>query len=255
MDCKFVEKILNEYIDDQFSGTFRSQVEAHLYGCQDCTTKLNELKHIVKLVKTVEEIDLPEGFLDRLKSSIQSQELTQKVQRKTGIQKFYVWAGVAAAFLILLGSTVLLIDVNVLHEEPISESVAVMMEEAPETEEQIDDIALNDNAEPTAARAMIVEEEDKAVVQNYALLENRINTDSIELKAKSVVVTTESLRDIAIKHGIEVLDMTCQGIVFKVDAAKREILYEELSALGTIVETGTQVDSEMLSIMVLYGFE
>ncbi len=175
------------------------------------------------------------------------------------------WVGATAAiFLVLFGVLTDRLNFDILRTQPQEEQQRILMEAAPAQEDAAREEAQADAnlMAPSVAEAPKPPAVDKTNEKDlaretriYTTDISRIETNAIDLKADSVKVTVDTLRNIAIQHGIEVLDFSCQGITLRVKDEHREILYQELSRFGRIVETGGQTGGDTVSIMILYGFE
>jgi hypothetical protein len=266
MACKKWKKNINEYIDDLMPEVQKAAFESHMANCSDCRREVSELKEVVSLVKTLAQKDLPYDFESKLRRAIETDELRKaSAIRRRDYSGFLKWAGAAAAiFLILFGIFTDRLDLDILRTQPQQEQQRIMMEAATEQEEAATDKAQNDANLMTPAPAeapkppaadLPGEKDSRLEARAFTADIARIETNAIDLKVDGVNVTVETLRSIAQEYGIEVLDYSCQGITLKVEEEHREILYRELSHLGRIVETGDQIGTNTISIMILYGVE
>jgi hypothetical protein len=104
MDCARVRELLSEYIDDVLDPETRARVEKHLDGCKACTEELTALQALVEELGTLEKIQPPDDFLDRLHERLTPHFSLQKL-----VQLFFVPIRVklplefaTAAFLVIL---------------------------------------------------------------------------------------------------------------------------------------------------------
>jgi len=265
MNCKKWNTIINEYIDNLLTADQKTAFELHLANCSDCSRQVQEFMEVGSMVKTLSQLDLPDDFEVKLRRAIVADELnrTTKDKKRTNFSGMIKWAGAAAAiFLILFGVLTDRFSFNIFETEPQQEQQAMFMEAAPVQEEAVSEKVQNDanlvppSEVPTPAAVTVENEKDQIrEARLYTAKISRIETNSIDLNVKSVIVTVDTLRDIAYEHGIEVLDFSCQGITLSVTEELREILYTELSRLGRIVETGDQYGTDAISIMILYGID
>lgn len=267
MGCKKWKNFINEYIDDVLTENQKTAFELHLANCSDCSREVHELKEVVSMVKSLSRKDLPNDFEFRLRRSIETDEIrrTAAINKRVNYSGIVKWVGAAAAiFLIMFGVLTDMFNLNILEAQPEKEQQRILMEAAPAQEEAATDKAQNDAnlMTPSAAEApkppavdLRDEKDSRLEARTFTADNSRIETDTIDFKVDSVSVTVDTLRNIADRHGIEVLDMSCQGITLKVNEEHREILYRELIRLGRIVETGDRMGTDTISIMILYGVE
>lgn len=85
MECSKVKELLNEYIDGTLSAQWKELVEEHLSKCKDCAEELTSLKAYLKTVGSLERVDAPEDFLQRVHERVK-----QGSRLKNVIQKIFV---------------------------------------------------------------------------------------------------------------------------------------------------------------------
>ena len=66
MDCKRVQRLLNEYVDEVLSARATWDVNRHLAECHDCTRVLNELRRTVRLLALAPRHQPAPAFEERL---------------------------------------------------------------------------------------------------------------------------------------------------------------------------------------------
>jgi len=262
MNCKKWKKFINEYIDDLLSEDQRTSFESHMTKCSDCSREVHELREVVSMVKTLSQKDLPNDFEFKLRRAIETDELRKTVlaRKRIDYSGIIKWAGAAAAiFLIMFGVLTDRLNFDILDDQAQKEQQRVLIEAAPAQEEAQTDVnrmtPFVAKAPEPAAVDLPAEKDLRQETGIYSADISRIETNAIDLTVDSVQVTVDDLRNIANEHGIEVLDLSCQGIMLRVNEEHREILYTELSRLGRIVETGDKFGTDTISIMILYGVE
>jgi anti-sigma factor RsiW len=52
MNCKTVEELLSDLVDDELSAYVRARVEGHIAGCESCTRSYRALRRTVRFVRT-----------------------------------------------------------------------------------------------------------------------------------------------------------------------------------------------------------
>ena len=262
MNCKKWKKRINEYIDDLLPDDQKSAFELHMVNCSDCSREVHELREVVSMLKTLSQKDLPIDFELKLKRAIETDELrkTLLVRKRIDYSGIVKWAGAAAAiFLIMFGVLTDRLDFGISDGQPQNEQQRVLMEAAPAQEEAEADANLKTPFVAEAPKSVADDTtNDKDLAQGTRVFVagiSRIESNAIDLTVDSVQVAVDDLRNIANEHGIEVIDLSCQGITLRVNEDHRKTLYRELSRLGRIVETGDKFGTDTISIMILYGVE
>lgn len=62
MHCGRITDLLSDYIDGQLNDTRRNQVESHLKTCTSCAAELSRLRRTLEAVRSLPEVELPDGF-------------------------------------------------------------------------------------------------------------------------------------------------------------------------------------------------
>ena len=66
MSCHDARERLSELIDDALDPGTRAAVDAHVSGCPECRRELDRLERTVVLLRAVEPVRAPVGFVDRV---------------------------------------------------------------------------------------------------------------------------------------------------------------------------------------------
>jgi hypothetical protein len=105
MDCPRIRELLSEYIDNALDQETRVQVERHLDGCQVCARELAAMKAVVDDLGTLERVQAPLDFLDRLHERLEPRFTLRKLIRLFFVPirvKLPLEFATAAALLILV---------------------------------------------------------------------------------------------------------------------------------------------------------
>ena len=70
MDCRNVQPLLSEYIDNALSGRSTWEVDRHLADCHECTRLLNELRRTADLVGSAPRFEVSPDFMSNLQSRL-----------------------------------------------------------------------------------------------------------------------------------------------------------------------------------------
>src|SRR2546430_13920477 len=72
MNCRTVQPLLSEYIDNRLSARDTWEVDKHLAACNPCSRALNEMRQTVRLVVDMPRFEVSVDFMERLQSRIES---------------------------------------------------------------------------------------------------------------------------------------------------------------------------------------
>jgi len=71
MNCPGSKKLFSEYIDGVLDPDTKAQLEEHVLQCTDCRRALEDLKALVRELRTIEPVKAPDDFIDRLHERIE----------------------------------------------------------------------------------------------------------------------------------------------------------------------------------------
>ena len=100
VQCEQVWEQISDYIDGDVDGGLRSALDAHIQGCQRCTSVLNGTRNVVGLYGDDRLFKTPIGYSWRLQRRIASD---MRVRRRTVLG----WLVATAALAVISGSVVL----------------------------------------------------------------------------------------------------------------------------------------------------
>jgi predicted anti-sigma-YlaC factor YlaD len=66
MTCKELVELVTEYLEDSLPGEVRIRMEAHLSGCDGCTTYLDQMRETIRLTGMLREEDVTAHQRDEL---------------------------------------------------------------------------------------------------------------------------------------------------------------------------------------------
>jgi len=66
MECAKIRELLSEYIDGILDEQTKARVDKHLLTCEDCTEELASLRAVVDKLGSLESVEAPGDFLDKL---------------------------------------------------------------------------------------------------------------------------------------------------------------------------------------------
>lgn len=70
MTCSEFLALLDDLIDNEVNVTTRTELEAHLHGCDHCEVTLNTTRKTIEIYRSHEIYDLPSDLRERLHSAI-----------------------------------------------------------------------------------------------------------------------------------------------------------------------------------------
>lgn len=136
--CDLCIDMLEAYLDDTLSSSDAERFTNHIQKCSECRDELNFAQELKRELKSL-EMDLPDGFEDRLHISLKTEQ--------RGKSKFKPWMGYVIAAAAVLALTIGFLNnpdfrLNGMQDSAIEEKAAKseikadMAESAPMTEEK-----------------------------------------------------------------------------------------------------------------------
>jgi hypothetical protein len=78
MEHNDIRDKLSEYIDGSIAAEERTEIEAHLKTCLQCSSALEELRKTIGHIKTVEEIEPPAWMTQKIMAKVRAEAVEQK---------------------------------------------------------------------------------------------------------------------------------------------------------------------------------
>ncbi len=105
MDCRKARELLPGHVDDVLSSSERASLLEHLNQCESCRNEWQSLESVVRMVRSLPEVNPPSAFRAQLFQRLQSETPVVVVHsRRTARARWYQWSVAAAAVLALLWS-------------------------------------------------------------------------------------------------------------------------------------------------------
>jgi hypothetical protein len=107
MSCTETRELFSALADDALGAEERVALDAHLAGCADCRRELAGFERTVRMVRAMDPVRAPAGFVDRVLAAARPQPWPRRMARRL----FVPWPKVpleAAALLLIAGLAVLL---------------------------------------------------------------------------------------------------------------------------------------------------
>ena len=82
MECAKIKEFLSEYINGTLDAQNKALVEAHLLACKGCQEDLASLKAVVEELGSLESIEAPEDFLEKIHERIEPRFKLGKIMQK-----------------------------------------------------------------------------------------------------------------------------------------------------------------------------
>lgn len=105
MECTRIRELLSEYIDGILDVQMKAHVEEHLLTCKDCKKELVSLKALVNELSSLESVEAPKDFLDKLHERMEPSFTFGRLMRMLFVPvrtKIPLEAATAAAIVILI---------------------------------------------------------------------------------------------------------------------------------------------------------
>lgn len=81
MECATIKELLSEYMDDTLDPDTKARLEDHLVTCKGCTEELASLRALVQELSSLEPVEAPEDFIDKLRERMESRFQFRKILR------------------------------------------------------------------------------------------------------------------------------------------------------------------------------
>ncbi|MFH0975459.1 MAG: DUF2275 domain-containing protein [Spirochaetota bacterium] len=81
MDCHEIQKLLDEYSENELSKDLSAIVKKHVASCKDCSTELASLKKYKKEMASLKQAKAPADFLEQMNERIDKQSGFRKIAR------------------------------------------------------------------------------------------------------------------------------------------------------------------------------
>lgn len=98
MNCTDIQENISLYIDDLLDARDKQLVEEHLSECKNCAQEYEMLQANIEALKSIPQVELPEGFKDKLHSKLVAE------QKKSKMKSWRSYSVIAAAVLIMVVS-------------------------------------------------------------------------------------------------------------------------------------------------------
>lgn len=105
LKCSEAIEMMSMYIDSRLSNSEKATFEEHVNSCKSCSEELNELLKVVKLCSEIPEVEVPEGFKEKLYTRLM--ELNENEEGRSKTVQFWnkylkIGSTVAAALILVV---------------------------------------------------------------------------------------------------------------------------------------------------------
>ena len=107
MTCAETRDLFSALADDALTPTERAALDAHLAGCAECRRELAALLRTVKLVRAMDPVRAPAGFVDRVVAAAQPAPWPRRLARR--LARPWPTLPLGAAALLLIGGLAVLL--------------------------------------------------------------------------------------------------------------------------------------------------
>jgi len=138
MKCNKIERLLNQYVDNELLEQKIPIVKSHLDGCPNCTEKYNELITLKGIIKTQISYEANPFLWTRISSTITQKPILVGVGLIPKILK--VWIALASVLIVISGSTLFYLNNKTSSantEEPTVEKAILEIPNLPGNMERI----------------------------------------------------------------------------------------------------------------------
>lgn len=71
INCRAVRELVSSFIDGELDPEFQARLEIHLHKCHHCKALVDGTRNVVHLVADGRTFELPSGFTERLRNSLE----------------------------------------------------------------------------------------------------------------------------------------------------------------------------------------
>lgn len=83
LKCSEAIEMMSMHIDNRLSNSEKATFEEHVNSCKSCSEELNELLKVVKLCSEIPEVEVPEGFKEKLYTRLMELNENEEGRSKT----------------------------------------------------------------------------------------------------------------------------------------------------------------------------
>ncbi len=111
MTCEEVRELLSLYIDGKLDASTREALEKHIESCVECEAELAGLRQTVELLKSLEEVEVPETFRASLMEKVREVQPVHAPGLKSRFAKMFS-TGPRRALVLAAAALILVVAVN-----------------------------------------------------------------------------------------------------------------------------------------------
>ena len=111
MTCEEVRELLSSYIDENLDPGTRAAVERHIESCMECEAELAGLRHTVDILRSFEEVEVPETFRASLMEKVREIEPVRAPGFRSRFAKMFS-TGPRRALVLAAAALVLVVVIN-----------------------------------------------------------------------------------------------------------------------------------------------
>jgi len=106
MDCKEINSLITEYLDDTLSAKQKKAMEAHLANCSACRREITTYRNIQVVIQEIgkESVSAPAGFTGKVMAALEKETLKPKRKLAWLANTWRKGVAAAAVFLLVAGS-------------------------------------------------------------------------------------------------------------------------------------------------------
>ena len=105
MECDTIKERLSEYMDGLLDPEMEARIEAHVLGCETCKEELSSLEAVVSELRSLESVEAPSDFLEKLHARMESRFTFRKLAQFLFVPartKIPLQAATAAAIVVII---------------------------------------------------------------------------------------------------------------------------------------------------------
>ena len=181
MTCTETRDLFSALADDALTPGERAALDAHLAGCAECRRELAGLLRTVKLVRAMDPVHAPAGFVDRVLAAAQPAPSHRRLGRR--LMRPWPTLPLGAAALLLIGGLAVLL----FRGSPEQQRAAHDQFEAPRAPSSERNVAAPQSVEAPPAAVTAAPRSDTDLSKNYSE-----PPKSESMRAKTAAPTTKT---------------------------------------------------------------
>jgi len=200
MNCEQVKNLISLYIDNELDEKECSEFEDHISSCESCRNELNDILKIVKLLRSIPQVELPSNFKAQLHEKLIKAKEEEKLNKRKGLlfvgnSYFKAISGIAAVVLVVFairglffGGSMTKWSMNKYTADSTAPEIGIMEKALPKTAES----SMHEATDEVVAMFDVAGQSDKGVDIDVSANQNAESDDGISEKESSLILSSNN---------------------------------------------------------------